>query len=418
MPPSSAAASSALSERPSTATRRTGVGERAREPAPDPAAAARDERAAAGQVEGTGHGAGVARAELGEDPRRLAIGLLDELDHPVGLRHPLELHRHGARVAGVEDRLQVLLDRRHAAAGRHVAVHLAVAVGDVHVADHPRQHGDVVERRAGEMQVRDVGIRLDGGMVDLADQVGELVHAVRDRVLERLELDRQLDSLRLGVLGELAEVLGDEPEDLLLREHLEVAVVLADDEQHVAAAEVRLLVDVRLAAVEREAAHGRHEVDEAERDADGRADRQPELLAGLLDLAALVVARRQRILEDVVGVEADLLRLRDPLEHAQRRPVPGRADQPELEGVLHQLATCAARAAARSSVPDGRKSSVSKRLRSPRCRPMKYSIGRPSSRYVTPLKARIGRLLRARRGAARPRRSPRVPRSRASRGGA
>ena len=74
------------------------------------------------------------------------------------------------------------------------------------------------------------------------------------------------------------------PKISLLREHLQVAVVLADDEQHVPAAEVGLLVDVRLAAVEREAAHGRHEVDEAERDADGGADRQPELLAGLLDL--------------------------------------------------------------------------------------------------------------------------------------
>ena len=76
-------------------------------------------------------------------------------------------------------------------------------------------------------------------MVDQANQVGELVHAARDRVLERLELDRQLDSLRLGVLGELAQVLGDEPEDLLLREDLQIAVVLAGDEQHVAAARSR-----------------------------------------------------------------------------------------------------------------------------------------------------------------------------------
>ena len=36
---------------------RARVGERAREPAPDPAAAARHERAASGQVEGTGHAA-------------------------------------------------------------------------------------------------------------------------------------------------------------------------------------------------------------------------------------------------------------------------------------------------------------------------------------------------------------------------
>ena len=155
MPPSSAAASSALSERPSTATRRARVGERARQPAPDPAAAARDERAASGQVEGAAPRCGVAGAELGEDPCRLAVGLLDELDHPVGLRHPLELDRDRAREAGVEDRLQVLLDRRHAAAGRHVAVHLAVAVGDVHVADHPGR----APRRRRTTRRRDAGAR-------------------------------------------------------------------------------------------------------------------------------------------------------------------------------------------------------------------------------------------------------------------
>ncbi len=201
------------------------------------------------------------------------------------------------------------------------------------MADHPRQHGDVFEGRAGEVEVRDVGISLDGGMVDLPDETRELVHAARDRVLERLELDHELDGLRLGVLGELADVLDHEPEDLFSREHLQIAVVLADHEQHVAPAEVRLLVDVGLAAIEREAAHGRREVDEPECDAHGRADRQAELRARLLDHRRSSSSRRQRILEDVVGVEADLLRLRDALEHAQRRPVPSRTDQPELECV-------------------------------------------------------------------------------------
>src|SRR5262249_15452843 len=122
----------------------------------------------------------------------------------------------------------------------------------------------------------------------------------------------------------------------------------------------------------------------------GRADRQLELDARVSDRAALVVGRRERILEDVVGVEPDLLRLRNPLEHAERRPVPRRTDQTELELWRHQEATCAARAPTSSAVPDGRKSSVSKRLRSPRCRPTKYSTGLPPSRYVTPVNARIG----------------------------
>ena len=66
------------------------------------------------------------------------------------------------------------------------------------------------------------------------------------------------------------------------REDLAVPVVLADDEQDVARAEERALVDVRLDPVEREPPYRRVEVDDAEGDADDGADRQPDLLAGLL----------------------------------------------------------------------------------------------------------------------------------------
>ena len=102
-----------------------------------------------------------------------------------------------------------------------------------------------------------------------------------------------------------------------LREDLAVPVVLADDEQHVARAEVGALVDVRLDPVEREPLHRRVEVDEAEGDADDRADRQPDLLAGLLDLLALGVRQVERVLEDVVRVEADLLRRADAVERGR-----------------------------------------------------------------------------------------------------
>ena len=113
--------------------------------------------------------------------------------------------------------------------GGEVAVHLSVAIRDVHVPDHPAQHGDVGERGAGELEVRDVGVRLDRRMVDPLDEAGKLVDARGDRVLERLQLDDELEP-SAGVLGELPDVLGDEPEDLLGAEHLEVAVVLAGDE--------------------------------------------------------------------------------------------------------------------------------------------------------------------------------------------
>ncbi len=124
-------------------------------------------------------------------------------------------------------------------------------------------------------------------------------------------------------------LLGQVP-DRLLREHLAVPVVLADHEQDVPRPEVRPLVDVGLDTVEREAAHGRVEVDDPERDADDRPDRQPDLVAGALDLLALLVGQVERVLEDVVRVEADLLGRADAVEPSDLRVQPGRADHPEF----------------------------------------------------------------------------------------
>ena len=132
---------------------------------------------------------------------------------------------------------------------------------------------DVVERGVREVEVRDVGVRAHGRMVDLVDEAGELVDVLEQRLLERLELEHDLEALRLRVLaGLLNHLLGHVP-DRVVREDLAVPVVLADDEQDVAGAEERALVDVRLDPVEREPAHRRVEVDDAESDADDRADR-------------------------------------------------------------------------------------------------------------------------------------------------
>ena len=191
-------------------------------------------------------------------------------------------------------------------------MHLAVAVGQMDVPDQALQLRDVVERRVREMEVRDVGVRAHGRVVDLAHEADELVDVLDQRLRERLELEHDLDSLRRAYSpASLTHRLGHVP-DRLAREHLAVPVVLADDEQDVASAEVGALVDIGLDAVEREALHRGVEVDDAEGDADDGTDRQPDLLAGLLDLCALVVGQVERVLEDVVGVEADLLRLRMP----------------------------------------------------------------------------------------------------------
>ena len=110
------------------------------------------------------------------------------------------------------------------------------------------------------------------GMVDLLDEAHELVHVLEQRLVERLELERDLEALRVRVLAGFRHHLLRHVPDRRAREHLAVPVVLADDEQHVAGTEIGALVDVRLDAVEREPAHRRVEVDDPEPDADDGAD--------------------------------------------------------------------------------------------------------------------------------------------------
>ena len=138
---------------------------------------------------------------------------------------------------------------------------------------------DVLEGGVREVQVRDVGVRPHRRVVDLLDEADELVDVLEQRLVERLELEHDLEALGARVLaGALDGRLGHVP-DRLAREDLAVPVVLADHEQHVARAEEGALVDVGLDAVEREPLHRRVEVDETESDADDGADRQADLLA-------------------------------------------------------------------------------------------------------------------------------------------
>src|SRR4029077_9285598 len=74
----------------------------------------------------------------------------------------------------------------------------------------------------------------------------------------------------------------------------------------------------------------RVEVDDPERDADDRPDRQGDLPRGPPDFLPPPVAQVERVLEHVIRVEADLLGSADAVESAHLRAEPGRADHPEF----------------------------------------------------------------------------------------
>src|SRR5688572_20962409 len=73
--------------------------------------------------------------QLTHDLVGLLVGFGDPFDDAAGLRRVFQLDADGAVEPCVADGGEVALDRRHAAAGREVAVRLAVAVGQVHVRD-------------------------------------------------------------------------------------------------------------------------------------------------------------------------------------------------------------------------------------------------------------------------------------------
>ena len=118
-------------------------------------------------------------------------------------------------------------------------------------------------------------------------------------------------------------------------EDLAVPVVLADDDDEVPRVQVGGLIEVRAQSLLREALHSRVEVDETEGDAELRPDRQADRIARCLDLGAFVVGQVERVLEHVVRVESDLLRLVDALDPIDLRSQPRGADHSQLERSSH-----------------------------------------------------------------------------------
>jgi hypothetical protein len=139
------------------------------------------------------------------------------------------------------------------------------------------------------------------------------VHVLDQRFGERLQLEHDLDVLRRGIVAQLLAALDGHVPDRGAGEDLAVPEVLADHQQHVPPVEIRALVDVGLGAVESEALHRGVEIDEAEADADAGANRQPDFLTGAFDQLACGVVDIERVLENVVGIESDLLGLADSL---------------------------------------------------------------------------------------------------------
>jgi len=141
---------------------------------------------------------------------------------------------------------------------------LPVAVGEVRVDDPPLELQDLGGVKAHQPEVRAVDVRLDGGMVDILDELRQLLDRVDDGVVERLELQRHLDAVRRSVVGELTRLL-DCPVPLHLGwDHLVLPDVLAEREHEHRSPEHLAEFHGLLRAVEMELADRRVEVGEAE----------------------------------------------------------------------------------------------------------------------------------------------------------
>src|SRR5215203_6418734 len=196
----------------------------------------------------------------------------------------------------------------------------------MNVPDHPGQLLYVIEGGFGEVEVGDIGVGQEVRAIDVADETGQLMYVLDQRLGKRLQFEHDLDVLRRRVVAQLLAALDSHIPDCGAWEDLAIPEVLADHQQHILAVEVGALVNVGLGAVESEALHRGVEIDEAEADADAGADWQPDLFTGAFDQLTGGVVDIERILKNVVGIEPDLLGLADPLLNPDLGPGPRRAD--------------------------------------------------------------------------------------------
>ena len=114
------------------------------------------------------------------------------------------------------DRLEIRGKVDDAAAGRQVAVHLAVAIRDVNVSHSTAQFFDQAGRLLRQRQVRDIEVGLHGRPIDFVQKPSHARDVVQERKRKRLELERDLEAELGGMFAEGLHVL-DRGFPLLLR---------------------------------------------------------------------------------------------------------------------------------------------------------------------------------------------------------
>jgi len=190
------------------------------------------------------------------------------------------------------------------AAGRQVAVDLAVAVAQVDVDGPALEPPQLLRGRARQLQVRDVDIGADGGVIDVVQEPAHRIDVIDQRQLERLQLQRDLQPQVGGVLAQLADVAHAGLPLLGRRNHLPLPDVLAQHQQHVLGIIFVGQIKVLAAALEVEALHAGVEVDQPDGDAGNADDGQPGPITLALDETAFLDGEVEGVGEDIDRIEA------------------------------------------------------------------------------------------------------------------
>ena len=149
--------------------------------------------------------------------------------------------------------------------------------------------------------------------------------------MERLKLNDDFEVAFAGIVAKKSAVFDSEPPLLLRWDDLFLPNVFTDDEQVVFRAKSRTHVEVALAALDMEALNRRIEIHQTDAYADHADDRQPEFVAGLLDLGDAVCGLRlRRILENINTVEAQLLGFPETIHEANAVLFPSRINHSQF----------------------------------------------------------------------------------------
>ena len=203
------------------------------------------------------------------------------------------------------DGLQVGRELDNAAAGRQIAMHLAVAIAQMNVDGFALELLHLGGAGVGQDQVADVDVGPDARMAALIDETDHAGNAVQEAEAERLQFEGNVDAAFVGVIAQTAAGFQAPIPLRLGRDDFALPDIFAQDDEDVFRAPSFGQIDVLAAAGQVELAHRLVEIDHSHRDDRQRDDGQAEPGRNAADETDFALGEAGGLGENIDAIETD-----------------------------------------------------------------------------------------------------------------